>query len=115
MTFARWDELMGGGKRITANLTAAERQNVLPGHEPITALLQAVAGVRKELSPWIPFLRLQEHGGQLNWTCPLDNPSTVPGPVTLSHLPVEKRPELHTWLCPGGGWSIPTAIRIPFQ
>jgi len=117
VTFARQHELNGWiVNESGGSLTAAQRQDVMAGHEPITSLLQSVAGVRKDLSPWIPFLRLQEHGGQLNWTCPLDNASAVPDQATLTYLPVEKGPELHTWLYPGtGGWTIPTAIRIPLQ
>jgi hypothetical protein len=80
-----------GGERIGGSLTAAQREDIVAGHEPITGLLQSVADARKELSPCIPFLRLQDHGGQLNWTCPLDNASAVPDQVTLSHLPVERK------------------------
>jgi hypothetical protein len=98
-------------------LSAGERGATPPARESITGLLQSVSTARRELSPWIPYLRLQDHGGHLNWTCPLDNPSTPPDASTLARLPVGSRgPELHTWLYPGtGGWGIPTAFRVPLD
>lgn len=98
----------------TGGISAGERGTTPPAREPITGLLQSVSTASRELSPWIPYLRLQDHGGYLNWTCPLDNPSTPPDASTLARLPAgPKGPELHTWLYPGtGGWTIPTAVRI---
>ncbi len=98
------------------SVAAGERAGIPRADEPITGLLQSIAGTRKELSPWIPYLRLQDYGGQLQWTCPLDNGSTIPDSATLAHLPIEKGPELHTWLYPGtGGWTIPTVFRMPIE
>jgi hypothetical protein len=93
-------------------IAAGERGDAPIAREPVTGLLQSVASARGDLAPWIPYLRLQDHGGHLNWTCALDNPSTPPDAMAAAQL---KRagPELQTWLYPGtGGWNIPTAIAI---
>lgn len=96
----------------TGGISAGERGGTPPAPEPITGLLQSVSSTRRELSPWIPYLRLQDYGGHLHWTCPLDNPSTPPDAMTLARLATEKGPELHTWLYPGtAGWGIPTVLR----
>jgi hypothetical protein len=84
--------------------------------EPITGLLQSVASGNRELGPWIPYWRLRDRGGILNWTCPLDNQSTPPDRGTMAQMAamgMQKSPELHSWLYPGTpGWFMPTAIRI---
>ena len=100
----------------TGGFSAGEQGDTPPAQESITALLQSVSSIRRDLSPWIPYLRLQDYGGHLNWTCPLDNTSEPPDPMTLASLGTGKGPELHTWLYPGtGGWNIPTAVRIPLK
>jgi hypothetical protein len=100
----------------TGGFSVGEQGDTPPAQESITALLQSVSSIRRELSPWIPYLRLQDYGGHLNWTCPLDNASEPPDPMTLARLGTGKGPELHTWLYPGtGGWNIPTAVRIPLK
>lgn len=98
--------------QATGGISAGERGGTPPTHEPITGLLQSVSSIRRELSPWIPYLRLQDYGGHLHWTCPLDNTSTPPDAVTLAGLASgPKGPELHTWLYPGtAGWTIPTVF-----
>jgi len=88
-----------------SSIAAGSRGTEALGHEPITDILRAISGDR-ELGPWIPYWRLQAHGGYLDWTSPIDNPSKV-----------SPRPEVprtsQTWLWPGtGGWVIPTAIRL---
>jgi nucleoside phosphorylase len=87
-----------------------------PAREPITGFLQSVASDRRELAPWIPYWCLQDRGGYLNWTCPLDNQSTPPDHgtmVQMAAMGVEKSDELHSWLYPGtAGWFFPTAIRV---
>lgn len=94
-------------------ISAGERGGTPPAHDSITGLLQSVSSTRRELSPWIPYLRLQDYGGHLHWTCPLDNTSTPPDAMTLARLAMSKGPEMHTWLYPGTpGWTIPTAFRI---
>lgn len=101
----------------TGGVSAGERGGTPPTHEPMTGLLQSVSSIRRELSPWIPYLRLQDYGGHLQWTCPIDNTSTPPDAVALASLASgPKGPELHTWLYPGtAGWTIPTAIVIPID
>jgi len=87
-----------------------------PAREPITGFLQSVTSDRRELAPWIPYWCLQDRGGYLNWTCPLDNRSTPPdrGMVArMAAMRIEKSPELHSWLYPGtAGWFFPTAMRV---
>ena len=88
-------------------LSAGARGNIPPPSEPVTGLLQAVASSRADLAPWIPYWSLQEHGGHLNWTCPLDNPSTQPSEQALANLSQKAhRSDLQTWLYPGtAGWG----------
>lgn len=94
-----------------------------PGHAPpresITGLLQSVASGNRELAPWIPYWRLQDCGGFLNWTCPLDNQSKPPDRAAMARMAamgVQKPAELHSWLYPGTpGWFFPRAIRVPLE
>lgn len=79
--------------------------------EPITGLLQSVASRQHELAPWIPYWCLQNRGGHLNWTCPLDNRSTPPDRQSMAG-PAAMRTEIaHSWLYPGTpGWYMPRAF-----
>ncbi len=87
------------------SFSAGSRGTEAFGHEPITDVLRAVSG-GPELGPWIPYWRLQAHGGYLDWTSPIDNPSK---PSPRSEIPRTSQ----TWLWPGtGGWGFPTAIRL---
>src|ERR1017187_6775759 len=96
--------------KTSGGIAAGERDDAPIAREPVTGLLQAVASARGDLAPWIPYLRLQDHGGHLNWTCPLDNPSTPPDAMAAAQL-ARRGPELQSWLYPGtGGWNIPTAF-----
>lgn len=89
---------------VTGGVSAGSRPDTPMARDPITSLLQSISSSRNELAPWIPYLRLQDNGGHLDWTCPLDNPSKSE-PDRL------KSPETHSWLYPGtGGWTIPTAF-----
>ncbi|MBF0424587.1 MAG: toll/interleukin-1 receptor domain-containing protein [Magnetococcales bacterium] len=63
---------------LTGAFSAAERPKDTPGLDPMTDLLRSIAGSKPDLGPWIPFWRLREAGGQLNWTKPLDNRSEPP-------------------------------------
>jgi hypothetical protein len=92
------------------DIAAGERGDIPLAREPVTGLLQAVASTGRDLAPWIPYLRLQDYGGALNWTCPLDNPSTPPDPISAAR----SGPDVQSWLYPGtGGWGIPTAFAVP--
>jgi hypothetical protein len=100
----------GGG------ISAGERGTTPLPRESLTNLLQTVSSIRRDLSPWIPYLRLQDHGGHLHWTCPLDNPSTPPDEEAKARLAATGQGgrDMHTWICPGTpGWVIPTAFRVP--
>lgn len=98
----------------TGGISAGERGDTPLAQESITGLLQSVSSSRRELAPWIPYLRLQDYGGHLHWTCPLDNTSNPPDQLTIARL--GKGPEMHTWLYPGTpGWNIPTAVRFPAE
>jgi len=104
--------------QVDASIAAGSRGPAhAPGRESITGLLQSVASSNRELAPWIPYWRLQDRGGFLNWTCPLDNKSTPPDRGAMAQIAtmgVRKPAELHAWLYPGTpGWSIATAVRLP--
>lgn len=103
---------------VDASMAAGSRGPAhAPARESITGLLQSVASGNRELAPWIPYWRLQDRGGYLNWTCPLDNQSTPPDRQAMAHMAamgVQKPAELHSWLYPGTpGWFFPTGIRVP--
>jgi len=99
-------------REVVGDIAAGERSEIPAAREPVTGLLQAVASARRDLAPWIPYLRLQDHGGMLNWTCPLDNPSTPPDPIETPQL-ASRSPDLQSWLYPGtGGSRIPTGFAI---
>jgi hypothetical protein len=104
--------------QVDASIAAGSRGPVhAPGHESITGLLQSVASSNRELAPWIPYWRLQDRGGFLNWTCPLDNKSTPPDRGAMMQKVAkgaQKPAELHAWLYPGTpGWSFPTGFILP--
>jgi hypothetical protein len=91
---------------VNASLSAGSRGGDERAHEPVTDLLRSIASAKRELAPWIPYWRLSTVGGYLDWSCPIDNPST-PSPK-----PEEPR-QIHSWLYPGNaGWRIPTEQRV---
>jgi len=105
---------------VDASIAAGSRGPAhVPARESITGLLQSVASGNRELAPWIPYWRLQDRGGFLNWTCPLDNQSTPPDRGTMAQMAamgVQKPAELHSWLYPGTpGWFFPTGFRLPVE
>ncbi|MGD0567057.1 MAG: hypothetical protein ABSA78_01530 [Candidatus Sulfotelmatobacter sp.] len=105
---------------VDASIAAGSRgPEHAPARESITGLLQSVASGNRELAPWIPYWRLQDHGGFLNWTCPLDNQSTPPDRGTMAQMAatgVQKPEELHSWLYPGTpGWFFATGFRVPVE
>jgi hypothetical protein len=102
---------------MDASLAAGSRgPSHAPARESITGLLQSVASSNRELAPWIPYWRLRDRGGFLNWTCPLDNQSTPPDRGAMAQMAAmggQKPAELHSWLYPGTpGWGISTAYRV---
>jgi len=89
---------------VRGSLTAAAVQGPGDGRDNITALLRSVARSLPQSAPWIPFFRLEQMGGHLNWFGPLDNGV---GPVERQST------ELRSWLHPGtGGWWFPTGSFI---
>lgn len=70
---------------LTGSFSAAGRQKETPGFDPMTGLLRSIAGSKPDLGPWIPFWRLREAGGHLNWTKPLDNRSEPPDDTAKLH------------------------------
>lgn len=100
----------------TACVAAATMSAEEPGEDPITELLRAITSRQREVAPWIPFWRLHERGGFLNWTHPVDNRSKKPQDAELSRwaaLGGELLPTGHGWLYPGtAGWTIPTVRKL---
>jgi nucleoside phosphorylase len=92
--------LAGGHVQVPGGtITAGERGPAGPGSDPITNQLRSVASGDKETATWIPYWRLRDFGGWLDWTCPIDNPSSPPERSDV--------PALYSWLCPGtGGWGV---------
>ena len=81
---------------LQGTFSSTERSNEMPGSEPVTDLLRSVASQTAKHSSWIPYWRLSEMGGHLQWACPLDNRS--------KQQPPPKRIEvIHSWLYPGTG------------
>ncbi|MFG2143683.1 hypothetical protein ACGFRG_05720 [Streptomyces sp. NPDC048696] len=86
----------------TAAVSAVSINDQNPGHEPITEILRSITHQQRELAPWIPYWRLQDMGGHLDWSHPIDNPSRSSPDHRFSSIS-------HAWLRPGtAGWRIPT-------
>ncbi|MCC9705941.1 hypothetical protein E4N62_12180 [Streptomyces sp. MNU76] len=84
------------------DVSAESRPLLSPGREPITDMLRALSPLPKDVSPWVPYWRLESFGGYLDWTCPVDNPSR-PDDDEQRNNP----PDLQGWLYPGTsgvGW-----------
>ncbi len=80
-------------------ITAGEHWAPGPGSDPVTNQLRSIALGDRTIDPWIPYWRLTNFGGRLDWRCRIDNPSSPPPPPDP--------PELHSWLYPGtGGWGV---------
>ena len=91
--------------KVQGVFSAGTRASDQPGKEPVTDLLRTVTRQSPELAPWIPYWRLQETGGYLNWTGTLDNPTKLPEGDEAKALPSK---DVQSWLYPGtGGWGIP--------
>lgn len=83
--------------------------------EPMTSMLKALSPSAS--SPWIPLFALENVGGRLRWTSPLDNRSTPPTPQVLAQLPNAGLPPLsQSWLYPGvRGWGVRLSLRVPWK
>ncbi|MEP9394362.1 hypothetical protein ABLE94_19195 [Gordonia sp. VNK1] len=87
---------------VPAVVSASSAEELGSGSEPVTDMLRAITRREPDLSPWVPYWRLQGMGGHLDWSRPLDNPSR-PSPRA------GESPTVHSWLCPGTpGWVMPT-------
>lgn len=94
-----------------STFSAVEGQEDTPGEDSLTDLLRSFAGDRPNLGPWIPFWRLQQAGGVLNWTQPLDNRSIPPD--ERARLMGISNPVSQGWLFPGdGGPGMGSSYRI---
>lgn len=90
----------GGVSSTGGDIAAGEQPDDRPGTEPMADLLRSITGERRDLAPWVPFWRLQGLGGYLDWSGPLDNPSTPPNSPMMPS-------EVQTWLYPGtGGYGV---------
>lgn len=85
----------------TASVAAGSQQAHPATQDPATGLLWSLVAERPDLGPWIPYFRLQERGGHLDWTCPINNPS---GPRSGGSG--------QSWLSPGtpGVWWRPVIV-----
>jgi tetratricopeptide (TPR) repeat protein len=96
-------------------ISAGPTSQVCPGTEPCTGLLRAVAAGRPDLAPWVPYWRMQEAGGEVNWAGSLDNRSREPDEEQRRVLAARgvTTPISQSWLYPGSGSpGMRVAIRI---
>lgn len=64
-------------REVDAAVSASERADEPDrvSGDPITTMLRSLASVSRDVAPWVPYWRLKGMGGNLRWTCPLDNRS----------------------------------------
>lgn len=101
---ARYEEMAWAHGWHVANargsFSALNSAPARPAGTGATDVLRAVVGDRRELGPWIPYWRLQELGGFLHWSAPLDN-TPAPPPDSDSQSDIRS-----SWLHPGTlGWG----------
>ena len=83
-------------KTLASSANAVAPGTSMIGSDANTDVLRAVCPIDKDLSPWIPFWRLEGLGGYLDWSCDLDNPSDSPTQTMFG-------PIRHSWIYPGTG------------
>jgi len=111
LTASRHNEAQWRVADVTGAFSAATRRDETPGSDSITDLLRSIAGSNPDLGPWIPFWRLREAGGQINWTRRLDNRSTPPDEMACLHG--LSNPVSQGWLFPGdGGPGIAAGFKV---
>jgi nucleoside phosphorylase len=95
---------------VGGTLSAGARASGSRGHDAVTDLLRTLSPLPREVAPWVPYWLLENMGGHLDWTCPLDNRSKPPDEPTTQELPLKARArEVQSWIYPGtGGWVIPS-------
>ncbi len=92
---------------------SADRTKI--GSESVTQMLRAIASENANLGPWIPFWRLYEAGGQVNWSGALDNPSYEPDAGARAQLAMQGAEPMtpQSWIYPGsGGPGMATAFMM---
>lgn len=74
--------------------------------DPITTMLRSLASVSRDVAPWVPYWRLTGMGGNLRWTCPLDNRSVPKQSADDDAGDSDRQRVVQTWLYPGTvGWG----------
>ena len=105
------DQATWGVSTLEGAFSALERSDDMFGSDPITDQLRAIAGANNDLGPWIPYWRLRQAGGEINWTGNFDNKSTPPD--ELARMQGFTSSVSQGWLYPGdGGPGMAAAIRI---
>lgn len=83
------------------SFSAVEKGSDTPGVDCITDFLRSMAGTDRNLGPWVPFWRLRQMGGEIDWTRTLDNRSEPPSGFAQTFG--FNQPYLQGWLYPGDG------------
>lgn len=88
-----------------STISVASSGNIKIGSDSVTDMLRSIATSRPELGHWIPYWRLNEAGGQVNWTGALDNRSKEPDPSAKNSLAMMGAETLspQSWWYPGSG------------
>ncbi len=86
---------------LTGSVSVAARPDDTSGSDSLTDLLRTVATTRPDLGLWIPYWRLRQAGGEIDWSRPLDNRSEPPD-ENARELGFTS-PVLQGWLFPGDG------------
>lgn len=96
---------------VTSAFSAGERSADTIGKDSVTDFLRATTTQSPDIEPWVPFWRLTQAGGRIDWTRPLDNPSTPPDELAM--MSGVRNPIAQSWLYPGdGGPGMATGFMI---
>jgi hypothetical protein len=82
-----------------ASVTAIEREDSMPGTEPVTDFLRSICPIPENQSPYVVFWQLQSKGGVFDWTCPINNPNSTQSSNLMPDVPFSNR--MRGWLVPG--------------
>jgi hypothetical protein len=82
-----------------AAVTAIEREDSMPGKEPVTDFLRSICQIPENQSPYVVFWQLQTKGGVFDWTCPINNPNSTQSSYLMPDVPFSNR--MRGWLVPG--------------
>lgn len=95
-------------REVDAVVSASERvdEPESVANDPITTMLRSLASASRDVAPWVPYWRLKGMGGNLRWTCPLDNRSVPEQSASDEAADSDRQRILQTWLYPGtAGWA----------